>query len=98
MAIAFMGIIIKEVMDESGAEYEISSGIEGEHQRGSLHFIGHAVDVSIRNRLDRPVLEDIFLKLDDRLGDDFDVVPDYSHPKFHIEYQPKTSFGRLGEP
>ena len=95
MAIMFLGLILKEVMDEYDAEAEVSGGIEGEHQVGSLHYIGHAVDVAVRNNKPKDTLKLIFEALNSRLGDDFDVVPYYDNAVFHVEFQPKKPFGRL---
>lgn len=74
----------------------ITSGLEGEHMPGSLHYVGRAIDV---RRADRVVLPDGNVRFPDaelarrqrdiiaaRLGPDFDVVLEATH--VHIEYDP----------
>lgn len=66
----------------------ITSGGEGRHSRGSLHYAGLAVDFRTRHmeRGDRRAAADM---LRENLGAEFDVVLEASH--LHCEFQPKGS-------
>jgi hypothetical protein len=68
------------------AEAVITSGVDGKHSRGSIHYMGGAIDLRTRNVKGREqiIRDDIA----DRLGADFDVVLEKDH--IHIEYQPKV--------
>lgn len=94
-AAAMVVVIVKEVMDAFNVDYELSSMLEGEHMKGSLHFVGLAWDWSIRSRISRAVGEDIHLRLMDNLGDDFDVAYTQTKKLYHVEFQPKRSMGKL---
>lgn len=97
MAIYCLMSVMKEVIEEAGFVYEISSGLEGEHMIASLHYIGDAVDWAIRS----PVYGNQGQTLADRcnsyLNEDFDVIWNPEKKVLHGEWQPKTSFGKLGE-
>ncbi len=96
MAIWCMMSVCKEAIEEVGFDYEISSGLEGEHMAGSLHFIGNACDWAIRSLVlgnQGPSLAD---RCSDRLGDDFDIIWNEQKKILHSEWQPKHSFGKLG--
>lgn len=83
----------------AGVPAVITSGLDGEHGQGSLHYEGLAVDV---RRLDRHEMPDggvIFpdpelaqaqaARIRARLPAEFDVVLESTH--VHIEYDPKTA-------
>jgi hypothetical protein len=84
-------------MESYGLEYEISGGLEGEHMPGSLHFSGNALDWTVRNHTPSQSIEDMSLRVKDHLGGDFDVVLKSEKMRLHVEFQPKQSYGRLGE-
>ncbi len=90
-------IVVDQCMEEYGLEYEISGGLEGEHMPGSLHFSGNALDWTVRNRSPSQSIEDMSLRVKDNLGDDFDVILKFKEMRLHVEFQPKLSYGRLGE-
>lgn len=96
MALWCMMDCVKDAIEEAGFEYEISSGLEGEHMTGSLHYIGNALDWAIRS----PVRGNQGYSLADRcashLGDDFDIIWNEQKKVLHTEWQPKASFGKLG--
>ena len=69
-------------------ELVITSGTEGTHSHGSLHYVGLAVDLRLPN--DRTKCGAIKQELANRLGEDFDVVLEASH--FHVESQPKQPY------
>jgi len=60
----------------------ITSGREGEHKVGSLHYQGLAVDV--RWGLNKQQQIDDYIRT---LGDAFEIVPEPTH--IHIEYDPR---------
>ncbi len=95
-AIAAMFIVVKEVMDYHGLDYEMSSAMEGEHMPGSLHFVGMAYDWTVREEITELIGNDISRRVKENLGDDFDIIWKQSSRRLHIEFQPKRSFGRLG--
>lgn len=76
--------VLEDLSPES--TWEMSSGIEGRHSRGSLHYAGQAFDISARGLKIR--LDDYADALGQALGDDFDVIAEGSH--VHVEFQPKT--------
>lgn len=85
-------IIASQVWGEYGVdELWISCGSNGEHSRGSLHYVGHAVDCDGRDLTSKD-----FVKLAEimrtRLNNQFDVIPHDSH--LHIEFQPKTPMNK----
>lgn len=72
----------------------ITSGRDGRHRRGSLHYQNQAIDIRGNNLTpdQRSTLTD---GLRQTLGDDYDVIfetfPDAPrNDHMHIEYQPKT--------
>ena len=95
-AIAAMFIVVKEVMDFHGLDYEMSSALEGEHMPGSLHFVGLAYDWTVRENITDLIGNDILQRVKENLGDDFDVIWKQDVRRLHVEFQPKRSFGRLG--
>lgn len=63
----------------------ITSGIDGHHMPGSLHYVGQAFDFRTRHV---PAGDQAALvaHLKDALGEEFDVVLESSH--VHIEWDP----------
>lgn len=80
-------MVANDVFQEAGFDCVITAGIDGSHSRGSIHYKGLAVDIRTRHvpQLEHPK---IVAKLQERLGDDFDVVLEGDH--LHLEYDPKT--------
>ena len=70
-----------------GQECVVTSGLEGEHSDGSLHYYGRAVDLRTRYFTDVQVAE-VAKKLAEALGEEFDVVITKTH--MHVEYHPKV--------
>lgn len=65
----------------------ITSGTDGQHMKGSLHYVGRAADLR-SNDLATSQKSRLVEALRARLGRDFDVVPEPTH--IHVEYDPKT--------
>lgn len=82
---------------ETGFELTITSGADATHGRGSLHYVGCAVD--IRTWRDPAnwrsgqhaggQRKELLKHVQQTMGRGFDVVDEGDH--FHIEYQPKTA-------
>lgn len=64
----------------------LTSGTEGKHSPGSLHYVGLAIDIGLLNipQNTRIIIRD---SARDALGLEYDVVLESDH--LHIEYQPK---------
>lgn len=62
-----------------------TSGTEGEHQPGSLHYVGKAVDLRTRDLTSLQVVQ-LLGSLRAWLGEDFDVIDEGDH--IHVEYDP----------
>jgi hypothetical protein len=87
MTIAFA--IIIATMTRLGYSTIITSCIDGKHSRGSLHYVGNALDIR-HNIIPEDRREAVRQQLAIALGMDFDVVLEKTH--FHIEYQPKVEY------
>lgn len=96
MAIWAMMDCCKDAIEDAGLEYEISSGIEGDHMVGSLHYIGHACDWAIRSLVVGNQGSKLALRCNDHLGDDYDILWNDEKKVLHSEWQPKHSYGKLG--
>ncbi len=91
-------LLLMAAKDAAGAmglkELWVTSGVEGRHRRGSLHYIGHGLDLRTRGstgRLKRwtPKFTEMFAtKLRQGLTSEYDVVVEKNH--IHGEFQPKT--------
>ena len=71
------------IWEELGQELVITSGLEGTHSAGSLHYYGYAVDFRtfyFTEEEKKKAIED----LRDNLGLEYDVVWHNSH--VHVEY------------
>ena len=76
-------IAAERVYEKAGHDFTITTCVDGQHSRGSLHYAGAAIDVRTR---DVPAGD--LPKLVSRiLGPDFDVVLETDH--VHLEFQPK---------
>ena len=83
-------IIAKDAFMSRGANCVITSAIEGRHSRGSLHYVGQALDFRTGS-MSREQVSEIATEIREGLGVDFDVVVESSH--LHIEFQPKQVYG-----
>lgn len=77
--------VTDEIFARYGVEAVITSGIDGKHSRGSIHYSGGAVDLRSRDFADGDA-EKAVAELKDALGPDFDVILEHNH--IHLEYQP----------
>ncbi len=75
-------LVIASVFMRYDCNLTITCVRDGTHKRGSLHYVGQAID--IRRPYDLPEIKD---ELQRTLGPQFDVVEEINH--IHIEFQPK---------
>ena len=82
-------IIAQETVRMFNEHYRITitSVSDSIHSRGSLHYIGNAVDIRIKDM--KINIEQYIEALKKALGKNYDVVKEIDH--IHIEYQPKLS-------
>jgi hypothetical protein len=71
-----------------GHELVVTSLLDGRHSATSLHYVGHAADLRIRD-IPAAIHQDIVRELKASLTTDYDVVLESDH--IHLEYQPKRS-------
>lgn len=64
----------------------VTSVVDGQHMRASLHYVGAAADFSLPQHNAIVVRQ----RLAEALGPDFDVVLEDDH--MHVEWQPKVSY------
>lgn len=76
-------IVADKVWKELGQELVITSGLDGEHSAGSLHYYGLAVDMRTRYFSDSEKKR-AAEALRQGLGEGFDVVVESSH--IHVEF------------
>lgn len=80
--------IVDGVYRELGYHTVITSCNDRKHSRGSLHYVGLAVDFRTRHLRegDDKIVQRQVVR---NLGDEYDVVLEIDH--LHVEYQPKRS-------
>jgi len=79
--------ILDGVFSKMDYELVITSAVDSNHGKNSLHFVGLALD--IRNyHVQKPEWNELILKMKNALGNQFDVVLEKTH--IHIEFQPET--------
>ena len=87
-------MVVNSVYSHYEAECTITTGRNGVHMRGSLHYAGNALDYRTKNIAEDSVKTAIYKDIKERLGMQYDVV---LHPyvnegnpgHLHIEFQPK---------
>ena len=81
----FAVMVVNDWCKENDVECVVTSGDEGRHMAGSLHYEGKALDFRTRD-LPAHSKPAMFAEVQERLGSDFDVVLEKTH--LHIEWQP----------
>lgn len=76
------------VYREHGAEFVVTSVMDGRHGPGSKHYEGFGFDSRTRH-VARPVAERIADEVRRRLTDEYDVVLESDH--LHVEFDPKEA-------
>ena len=80
--------VANDIYKEQNMKLVITSVRDGKHKVGSKHYCGLAFDIRDRDFRHLPVVHShIVEELRDRLGSEFDVVPEDTH--IHIEFDPK---------
>ena len=72
-----------------GVELVVTSTGGGKHKRGSLHYVGLAVDLRTRDLPDKESKIRVHKVLARALGQDYDIVLEKDH--IHVEFDPKGS-------
>jgi hypothetical protein len=70
-----------------GAPCVITSGKDGRHKEGSLHYKDRALDFRTRHLRGQNEADQVAQEMRDRLGRSFDIVVEADH--IHAEYDPK---------
>lgn len=78
-------IIVRQAYADHGHSCVITSGSDGEHKVGSLHYEGKALDFRTRT-VPAGALDSLVAAIRLRLGDNYDVVLEKDH--IHVEYDP----------
>lgn len=90
--ILFAANVISSMYFSMGYDCMITSGVNGEHSRGSEHYKGDALDFRTRHMRAGDaarLTEEVRIAL----GKDFDVVLERTH--LHVEYDPKTPLNKV---
>ncbi len=80
--------IVNSVYQEMGYHTIVTSCNDGKHSRGSLHYVGLAIDFRTRHMKDQTEKKHLRDRAAKALGKEFDTVLEVDH--LHVEYQPKT--------
>lgn len=78
-------IAADKLWKEHGEELVVTSGLDGTHSAGSLHYYGLAVDFRTRY-WDTEEQRIVGQELREVLGEDYDVIVHSTH--IHVEYDP----------
>lgn len=83
----FGGMIVASVYEAFGYRpCRVTSGRDGEHKKGSLHYVGRALDFGFWN-VPQSERANFAAAIRAALGEDFDVVMEENH--YHVEFDPK---------
>lgn len=78
-------VITGDVYESFGESLVITSVVDGQHMRASLHYVGAAFGARLPSRNPDALRQ----RLAEALGADFDVVLEETH--IHVEWQPKVA-------
>lgn len=87
--LALAATIIAGVFAPLGLDAVITAGIDGQHARGSFHYLGLAFDFRTRD-LPAEKVQEVLAEIQACLGEDFDVLFEADH--IHVEFQPKGAY------
>ena len=79
-------IAADKIWTKAGEELVVTSGLDGKHSVGSLHYYGFALDFRTRY-FDTATAKTVLGALRASLSEDYDVILHKSH--IHVEYDPK---------
>jgi hypothetical protein len=78
-------MVAHDVYTEHGYVFCITSGLDGKHKEGSLHYVGMAIDLRTKT-MPKEMVEKIAQEIRTDLNEQFDVVVEVDH--IHIEFDP----------
>lgn len=81
-----LGMFDKISQSVCGREAIITSGNDGQHMKGSIHYKAKAIDLRTRDMSEHQK-DHMVTRLKTELGDDWDVIKEKSH--IHLEFDPK---------
>lgn len=79
--------IAESVYNDYGVACVLTEGTGGKHSRGSLHYVGQAIDLRTREFTSQAIKQSVAQEIQELLGDEYDVVLESDH--IHLEFQPK---------
>lgn len=86
-----LGVVIaRDVYAEEKFECRITSGSDGQHSEGSLHYKGDAVDLGIHG-IPPDRIDILHKRLQANLGDEFQVLAENlgtPNQHFHVQFKP----------
>lgn len=87
-------VVAAEVFSEHEFDCIITSGLDGHHNRGSRHYIGHALDLRSKHIPTLAIKKKIESEVQDRLEPlgDFDFFlesVDTPNEHYHLQFKPK---------
>lgn len=86
--ISFILPVIAKIFQDLEKDFVITSGTEGRHSAGSLHYSGAAIDIRTRH-LSEAQKRAVSARIIGALTHEYDVVLERDH--LHIEFQPKEA-------
>ena len=89
-AMSHASMVIAFVYWQLGLELVITSGSDGQHMAGSLHYSGAALDYRV-NHLTQEQRNLVIWNVKDRLGDAYDALihGEGANIHLHVEYDPR---------
>lgn len=79
--------IVEVIYRRYGYLCVVTSGTDGKHMEGSLHYKKRALDFRTFHVKKSTLTDDMIPAIRKALGSEYDVVPEATH--LHIEYDPK---------
>lgn len=81
-------IAADRIWQEAGYELVITSGRDGRHKPGSLHYSGNGLDFrTLGAGMDKATARALAARLKTALGEQWDVIDEGDH--IHVEFDPK---------
>jgi len=84
--------VVNRTFMEHGFGCTITAGKDGQHMKGSLHYVGEALDFRSVHIAQQEMKNKILAELKDKLGSDFDCLFEGTAAgrteHYHVEYDP----------
>lgn len=90
--ILFAVYVASLILKEMGVDTVITSALDGQHSRTSLHYVGYAVDIRMRYFTSIENARAATNNITRALTNEYDVILEWgdgSAPHLHVEFQPK---------